>query len=199
MPGGGRITRQDRSQVDELPPPAEPAPLNPPAAAEIDGDELAPWLEPLTALAGEIGSTVAVRVDRLRRRRLLPAQDEGDRRRGPRRGRAQHHPRQPTDGCDRITRPVWLGRSRSRGAGTLARSAESRREVDGSADDRVSSEAAVSEPRSQTPASQKEQCWGRPGSPLHRRREQHHGCRGEERAHGATLSQRAGAIDPGPS
>ena len=49
----------DRSQVDELPPPAEPAPLDPPAAAEIDGDELAPWLEPLTALAGEIGSTVA--------------------------------------------------------------------------------------------------------------------------------------------
>lgn len=49
----------DRSQVDELPPPAEPAPLDPPAAAEIDGDELAPWLEPLTALAADIGSTVA--------------------------------------------------------------------------------------------------------------------------------------------
>jgi antirestriction protein ArdC len=49
----------DRSQVDELPPPAEPAPLDPPAAAEIDGDELAPWLEPLTALGGEIGSTIA--------------------------------------------------------------------------------------------------------------------------------------------
>src|SRR4051794_36443344 len=49
----------DRSQVDELPPPAEPAALDPPAAAEIDGDELAPWLAPLTALAGEIGSTVA--------------------------------------------------------------------------------------------------------------------------------------------
>jgi hypothetical protein len=48
----------DRSQVDELPPPAEPAPLDPPAAAEIDGDELAPWLEPLTALAAEIGSSV---------------------------------------------------------------------------------------------------------------------------------------------
>ena len=48
----------DRSQVQELPPPAEPAPLDPPAAAEIDGDELASWLEPLTALAGEIGSTV---------------------------------------------------------------------------------------------------------------------------------------------
>src|SRR4051794_14063782 len=49
----------DRSQVDELPPPAEPAPLDPPVATEIDGDELAPWLEPLIALAGEIGSTVA--------------------------------------------------------------------------------------------------------------------------------------------
>jgi len=49
----------DRSQVEELPPPGEPAPLDPPAAAEIDGDELEPWLEPLTALAAEIGSTVA--------------------------------------------------------------------------------------------------------------------------------------------
>jgi hypothetical protein len=58
MPHAGRITRQDRSQVQELPPPAEPAPLDPPTAAEIDGDELAPWLEPLTALAAEIGSTV---------------------------------------------------------------------------------------------------------------------------------------------
>jgi len=48
----------DRSQVQELPPPAEPAPLDPPVAAEIDGDELAPWLEPLTALAAEICSTV---------------------------------------------------------------------------------------------------------------------------------------------
>jgi hypothetical protein len=35
------------------------APLNPRAAAEIEGDEPAPWLEPLTALVGEIGSTVA--------------------------------------------------------------------------------------------------------------------------------------------
>jgi antirestriction protein ArdC len=49
----------DRSQVQELPSPAEPAPLDPPAAPEIDGDELEPWLEPLTALAAEIGSTVA--------------------------------------------------------------------------------------------------------------------------------------------
>jgi antirestriction protein ArdC len=48
----------DRSQVDELPSPAEPAPLDPPAAAEIDGDELATWLKPLTTLAAEIGSTV---------------------------------------------------------------------------------------------------------------------------------------------
>src|ERR687884_23194 len=30
----------DRSQVDELPTPAQPVPLDPPAAAEIDGDEL---------------------------------------------------------------------------------------------------------------------------------------------------------------
>jgi antirestriction protein ArdC len=49
----------DRSQVDELPPPAEPAPLDPPAAPEIDGEELEPWLDPLTALAAEIGSTVS--------------------------------------------------------------------------------------------------------------------------------------------
>jgi hypothetical protein len=40
-------------------PPAEPAPLDPPPAAEIDGDELAAWLEPLTGLAAEIGSTVS--------------------------------------------------------------------------------------------------------------------------------------------
>jgi hypothetical protein len=49
----------DVSLVDALPPPAEPAPLDPPAAAEIDGDELAPWLAPLTDLAGEIGSAVS--------------------------------------------------------------------------------------------------------------------------------------------
>lgn len=48
----------DRSQVDELPPPAQPAPLDPPAAAEIDGDDLEPWLAPLAALAAEIGSSV---------------------------------------------------------------------------------------------------------------------------------------------
>lgn len=50
----------DRSQVDELPPPAEPAPLDPPVAAEIDGDELAPWLEPLTALAADLGFRVTL-------------------------------------------------------------------------------------------------------------------------------------------
>ena len=48
----------DVSQVDPLPPPAEPAPLAPPAAAEINGHELAPWLPALTALAAEIGSQV---------------------------------------------------------------------------------------------------------------------------------------------
>ncbi len=49
----------DRSQVEELPPPAQPAPLDPPSpAAEIDGTELAPWLAPLAALAAEIGSNV---------------------------------------------------------------------------------------------------------------------------------------------
>jgi antirestriction protein ArdC len=48
----------DRSQVQELPPPAEPTPLDPPTAAEIDGDELTPWLEPLSALAAEIDSTI---------------------------------------------------------------------------------------------------------------------------------------------
>lgn len=52
----------DRTQVDELPPPSDPAPLDPPAAPEIDGDELAHWLEPLTALAAEIGSSVSFEV-----------------------------------------------------------------------------------------------------------------------------------------
>jgi len=47
----------DRSQVQELPPPAEPAPLDPPHVL-IDGDELEGALEPLTALAGELGCTV---------------------------------------------------------------------------------------------------------------------------------------------
>jgi hypothetical protein len=49
----------ERTQVDELPPPAEPAPLDPPAAPEIEGDELGSWLEPLTALAAEVGSSVS--------------------------------------------------------------------------------------------------------------------------------------------
>jgi antirestriction protein ArdC len=49
----------DRSQVDELPPPTEPAPLDPPTAPEINGDALEPWLQPLTTLAAEIGSSVS--------------------------------------------------------------------------------------------------------------------------------------------
>jgi antirestriction protein ArdC len=48
----------DRSQVSELPPPAEPLPLDPPIH-EIDGDDLAPLFDPLTQLAGELGCTVA--------------------------------------------------------------------------------------------------------------------------------------------
>jgi hypothetical protein len=59
----------------------------------------------------------------------------------------------PRDGCDRITRPAWLGGSRSRGADTLARPSESSREVDGSADDRVSSGARALEEPLGTPAS----------------------------------------------
>jgi antirestriction protein ArdC len=48
----------DRSQVSELPPPAEPLPLDPPIH-EIDGDDLAWALEPLTHLARELGCVVA--------------------------------------------------------------------------------------------------------------------------------------------
>ena len=48
----------DRSQVSELPAPAEPLPLDPPIH-DIDGDDLAYALEPLTELAGELGCTVA--------------------------------------------------------------------------------------------------------------------------------------------
>lgn len=49
----------DRSQVQELPPPAEPVPLDPPIR-DIDGGELA-WTWPLlVGLAGEIGSEVIV-------------------------------------------------------------------------------------------------------------------------------------------
>ncbi len=47
----------DRSQVGELPPPAEPAPLDPPHVL-IDGDELDRALKPLTSLARELGCTV---------------------------------------------------------------------------------------------------------------------------------------------
>ncbi len=47
----------DRSQVEALPPPATPMPLDPPIAA-VEGDELADALAPLSALAGEVGCTV---------------------------------------------------------------------------------------------------------------------------------------------
>ena len=42
------------TQVDPLPPPAEPAPLNPPIA-EVQGDSLAWARQPLEQLAGELG------------------------------------------------------------------------------------------------------------------------------------------------
>jgi antirestriction protein ArdC len=45
-------------QVQELPPPAEPAPLHCPVR-ELDGEDLAPTLPALTLLAGEIGSGVS--------------------------------------------------------------------------------------------------------------------------------------------
>jgi antirestriction protein ArdC len=48
----------DRAQVAELPPPAEPLPLDPPIR-EIDGDKLSWAFAPLTALAVELGCTVA--------------------------------------------------------------------------------------------------------------------------------------------
>jgi antirestriction protein ArdC len=44
-------------QVDPLPPPAEPQPLDPPVA-ELEGDELAPAWESLVRLAESIGSSV---------------------------------------------------------------------------------------------------------------------------------------------
>lgn len=47
----------DRSQVDELPPPATPSPLDPPIR-DVSGDSLRSALVPLGALAREIGSTV---------------------------------------------------------------------------------------------------------------------------------------------
>ncbi len=49
----GRITRQELSQTDALPG-VEAEPLEPPSAA-IDGDSHAQLLEPLGALAGELG------------------------------------------------------------------------------------------------------------------------------------------------
>jgi hypothetical protein len=50
----------DRSQVDPLPPPAEPVALDPPIVG-VDGDDLA-WAWPeLVDLAGELGSSVTVK------------------------------------------------------------------------------------------------------------------------------------------
>ena len=50
----------DRSQVDPLPPPAEPVPLDPPIVA-LEGDDLA-WAWPaLVELGAEIGSVVVVK------------------------------------------------------------------------------------------------------------------------------------------
>jgi antirestriction protein ArdC len=48
----------DRSQVCELPPPAEPMPLDPPIH-EVSGEELSWALAPLTGLAVELGCSVA--------------------------------------------------------------------------------------------------------------------------------------------
>ncbi len=50
----------DRSQVDPLPPPAEPVPLDPPIAA-LEGDGLRWTWGPLVDLAEEIGSAVALK------------------------------------------------------------------------------------------------------------------------------------------
>jgi hypothetical protein len=50
----------DRSQVEPLPPPAEPLPLDPPIV-QLEGDELG-WAWPrLVALAREVGSSVEIR------------------------------------------------------------------------------------------------------------------------------------------
>ena len=62
---------------------------------------------------------------RRRAGRRHPVRPPHRRPRPPRRGRTQHHRRHPGDGCDPITRPAWLRSSSSRGAGTLARPAES--------------------------------------------------------------------------
>lgn len=47
----------DRDQVDPLPPPAEPTPLDPPVV-EVAGDGLETLLQPLTEFGGSIGSEV---------------------------------------------------------------------------------------------------------------------------------------------
>ena len=56
----GRITRQAQDQVAPLPPPARPAPLDPPIA-EIAGDSHQHLIGRLDGLAGELGYTVQVR------------------------------------------------------------------------------------------------------------------------------------------
>jgi hypothetical protein len=48
----------DRSQVSELPPPAEPMPLDPPIH-ELSGEQVSWALAPLTGLAVELGCSVA--------------------------------------------------------------------------------------------------------------------------------------------
>jgi antirestriction protein ArdC len=50
-----------QAQVEALPPPAEPVPLDPPIA-ELEGDSLEWAREPLEDLAGELGYTVAYRM-----------------------------------------------------------------------------------------------------------------------------------------
>ena len=49
----------DRSQVEQLPPPAEPVPLDPPIAP-VEGEDLAWAFPPLVELAGRIGAAVVL-------------------------------------------------------------------------------------------------------------------------------------------
>ena len=49
----------DRSQIEELPPPAQPIPLDPPIAP-VEGEDLAWAFPPLVGLAGRIGAAVAL-------------------------------------------------------------------------------------------------------------------------------------------
>jgi antirestriction protein ArdC len=63
----------DREQVGPLPPPATPAPLDPPLH-EVTGEDLAPALPRLIALGREIGSTVEFEAIAGQRRRYYEAQ-----------------------------------------------------------------------------------------------------------------------------